>query len=295
MLRGFAALMAALFLFHGAAAGEEVKLKHGGLTLNAKLEMADGKSMADGIVLITHGTLAHNGMELIVAQQELLKEREISSLAINLSLGLDDRHGTYDCAVPHKHRHGDAVTEIAAWVAWLKGRGATSIAVMGHSRGGAQTALYAAREPDPAVEKVILLAPATSDPAKTAKSYEKRYGVSLALLLEQVGDMVAGGGGEMLEQTDFLYCADARVSASSFMSYYLADPNRDTPSLVERVKLPMLGIVGTADEVVADALPRLKEKAGDRLTVVEVEDAGHFFRDLYGEDVADAVQEFLEQ
>jgi len=29
--------------------------------------------------------------------------------------------------------------------------------------------------------------------------------------------------------------------------------------------------------------------------VVEVEDAGHFFRDLYGEDVADAVQEFLEQ
>ncbi|MCP5365954.1 MAG: alpha/beta hydrolase [Hyphomicrobiales bacterium] len=294
MIRFLAGLLAAGALAAGVAAAEEVTIPHGGKTLNGNLELAEGKSMADGIVVLVHGTLAHNGMELIAAQQSLLEEREISSLAINLSLGLDDRHGMYDCATPHTHHHRDAVAEIAAWVAWLKGRGAKSVTVMGHSRGGAQTALYAAQAPDRVVEKVILLAPGTSDSARIGAEYEKRHGVSLALLLDQAKGLVAAGrGGDLMAPVDFLYCNDAKVAAAAFLDYYAPSPDLDGPGLVDRIKLPVLAIVGTADTVVPDARPRLKEKAGGHLRVVEVQDAGHFFRDLYGEDVADAVQEFL--
>lgn len=49
----------------------------------------------------------------------------------------------YDCAKPHRHRLVDALDEIAAWVDWLKQRGASDIVLLGHSRGGNQAAWYA--------------------------------------------------------------------------------------------------------------------------------------------------------
>ncbi|HEX9628167.1 MAG TPA: hypothetical protein VGA00_14595 [Acidiferrobacterales bacterium] len=59
----------------GLARADEVTLPYKGLTLNAELELVAGKKLADGVVLITHGGLAHRGMESIVYIQELLKER----------------------------------------------------------------------------------------------------------------------------------------------------------------------------------------------------------------------------
>ena len=75
---------------------------------------------------MTHGALAHNGMEIIATLQGLFTEADISSLAINLSLGLDDRHGMYDCATPHTHKHSDALNEIDVWLDWLETQGANN-------------------------------------------------------------------------------------------------------------------------------------------------------------------------
>ena len=51
---------------------KEVKIKHGDLTLNANLNLAPGKSLADGIVLMLHGTLAHKDMELIQEPKDMI-------------------------------------------------------------------------------------------------------------------------------------------------------------------------------------------------------------------------------
>ena len=84
-------LVAAAVLMPGRPApAEEVKINHGGLTLNADLELAGGKTLADGVVLMTHGLLAHKGMEIMTALKGLLAERGLNTLAINLSLNLDD-------------------------------------------------------------------------------------------------------------------------------------------------------------------------------------------------------------
>ena len=45
-----------------AVEAKEVTLRHKGLTLNANLELVAGKTLADGVILITHGGLAHRDM-----------------------------------------------------------------------------------------------------------------------------------------------------------------------------------------------------------------------------------------
>lgn len=226
-----------------ASAAERVEIKSGTFTLNGNLVLADGKTIADGVVLITHGTLTHNGMETITALQSVLADRDTGSLAINLSLGLDNRDGAYDCATPHRHRHFDALDEIGAWVDWLKGKGASSVVLMGHSRGGNQTAVFAAERADATVSKVVLLAPMLSDPDAEAKDYEAKYGTASAPILDRAKGLVAEGkGGAMLSKTGFIYCKDAEVTAEAFVSYYDPVPRRHTPAVLPQIKAPVLVI-----------------------------------------------------
>ena len=288
-------LVAAAVLMPGRPApAEEVKINHGGLTLNADLELAGGKTLADGVVLMTHGLLAHKGMEIMMALKGLLAERGLNTLAINLSLDLDDRHGMVDCPTPHRHRDADAMGEIAAWVAWLNNKGAGPVTLLGHSRGGNQAARYAAGNPDPAVKRLVLVAPATSNPGKPARGYYRRYKKDLAPLLKKArGLMAAGKGNALMKDVDFLYCPKTTVTAATFADYYGANPERDTPSVIRRITLPVLAVAGGSDRVNPHFGKKMKKLPQANVKLVVIEDAGHFFRDLFGEDLADAIAEFI--
>ncbi len=277
-----------------SAQAKEVSIRLGQLELLGNLERAEGKDIADGVLLITHGTLAHNRMELIRALQDLLKERGISTLAINLSLGITRRRGMYDCRQPMRHRHEDAVAEIAAWVDWLRRRGAREIWLLGHSRGGNQTAWYAATMADPAVTKVILLAPMTDDEKTAAASYEKRFGVPLAPMLAQARDFrAAGRGGDPMELPGILYCKDALATPDSFLSYHAPDPRRDTLYWLPKIRVPVLVIAASDDQVVPDLIEKVKPLADGKRIRLQVIDADHFFRDFAAEDAADAITAFI--
>jgi hypothetical protein len=82
---------------------EEVTIERDGLTLNADLHLADGKTVAEGVVLMTHAFLQHNRMEIMRVIPELFREHGYSTLAMTYSAGLDNRRGPYDCATPHRH------------------------------------------------------------------------------------------------------------------------------------------------------------------------------------------------
>ena len=140
-----AALIGAIFSLTPLRA-EEVRTDHQGLDVTGELSIASGKSLKqDGVVLLVHGSLGHDRMEIISAQQELLREAGINSLAITLSLGLNERRGMFDCSIEQDHRNEDAAEEIRSWVDWLKAQGVTNIVLAGHSRGGNQAAIYAAK------------------------------------------------------------------------------------------------------------------------------------------------------
>lgn len=288
-------LASALLLVTTAVAAEPVKLGHGGLTLNANLETTGGDWQKGPVVLMTHGTLAHGRMEIMQGLQAALKDRGISSLSITLSLGLDDRQGMYECKTPHTHRHTDAVDEIGAWLGWLRSQGVAKAALLGHSRGGNQTARFAADNPAAPVTAVVLIAPQTATPGDAAEDYQKRFGKPLAVPLARAQQLLGEGKGTtLLENVDLLYCADTSASAASFASYYGPDERMDTPRLIPQIQAPVLVIAGSEDEVVKGLVGKVEPMAdGRRVKLQVVDGADHFFRDLYAEDAADAVKAAL--
>ncbi|HWR75699.1 MAG TPA: alpha/beta fold hydrolase [Thiobacillus sp.] len=276
------------------AQANEVSLPYKGLSLNANLELAPGKQPADGVILITHGGLAHRDMELITDLQKQFKERAYNTLAINLSLGLSNRHGIYDCNVTHRHLNDDAKEEIGAWINWLHKQGARRVVLLGHSRGGAQTALYAAERDNELVKAVVLLAPATKDNTNAA-IYPRRYQKPLEPLLEKARKLVDSGKGDaVLKHVGLLSCSDTMATARTFVSYYGQDPRLDSPYLIPKLKKPTLVVVAGSDEEVIGLGKKLAPLAdGTRVRMKVIEGADHLFRDLYADDAADAIDTFL--
>jgi len=287
--------IAGLLAFMAPLAAEEVSQKLDGLTVTGHMEMAAGKSFKDGVVLITHGTLAHNRMELIKTLQNGLKAQGYNSLAINLSLGLDRRASAmYDCPTPHVHRHEDAVAEIGAWTRWLKGKGATRIALMGHSRGGNQTAWALAEKDDPAYTAAVLIAPQTWEAGYHLKDYKARYKADLKPLLAKAEKLVTEGKGDTLIDMDFIYCDKTRAAARSVVSYYRDDPRMNTPTLLKQVKKPVLVIIGSADSTVKGLPSMMAEVAdGKLIKAYTVDGADHLFMDLYADEVVEQAVKFI--
>jgi pimeloyl-ACP methyl ester carboxylesterase len=286
--------MAALSLCAATAAAREITLRHDRLVLNAHLELSAGKHIADGVILITHSGLAHGRMDMLSYLQELLKDSGYSSLAITLSLGVDNRHGMFDCQAVHRHRYADGAAEIGAWLDWLKQQGVRKTILLGHSRGAAQTAMYMAGHDNSLVKAVVLLAPDTQA-TNDAVAYQRRHHTPLAPVLQKAQALVQAGKGQtVLEHTGILYCADTSVTADTIMSYYGPDPRLDTPYLIPGIRKPLLIVIAGNDEVVVGYRDKFAPFVdGQRVQMKVVEGAGHFFRDLYADDAVDAIRVFL--
>lgn len=281
-------------LFSSSASAEEVTLKHNDLRLNARLELASGKQVTDGVILMTHGSLAHKDMEIMTHMRELLAERGYSTLAINLSLGVDNRQGMYGCSTTHRHRNEDAATEIGLWVNWLADKGARWVVLLGHSRGGAQTALYLAGKPHKIVKAAVLMAPAlesNTDP----EAYSKRHGMKHEGVVKRMQVAVQEGRGQgPVRPIGILHCEETAVTPESWLSYYGPDAQVDTPRLLAKVKLPVLVLAGSADTVVPDLAEAMKRGVRNRRVVTKVvEDADHMFHDLFADDAADVIAGFM--
>ena len=98
----------------------------------------------------------------------------------------------------------------------------------------------------------------------------------------------------LMESVDFIYCEQTSATAASFVSYHAADADMDTPSVIPAIKAPVLVIAGTEDSAVRNLPEKMEPVAdGERVQLLVMDGADHFFRDLYSEDIADAVAELL--
>lgn len=287
--------MLLLGCFWGQVSADEVLLRHDDIELRADLTLAEDKALSDGVVVLLHGTLAHNRMEIVSTVAELLNDEGYNTLAVNLSFAIDKRpEGMLDCGIEHRHQHEDAIAELQAWTAWLQAQGAGKIALWGHSRGGNQVAWFASEHDSDLLESVILVAPATWNGREYAAAYEKRYGKPLSALMAQAQAAVdAGKSGEMMAVPGFVYCQDATASAAAFLSYGRDDTSKDTPTVVRDISKPVLVVMGSADEVVADLPAQMTKLTQDNISVETVEGADHFFLDLYADDMVELIVDFL--
>ncbi len=276
-----------------AAETESVELPVGDLTLTGDLVRPDDVDMSQPVVLLVHGTFAHKDVELMEALQGALAERDIASLAVTLSLGQDRREGMWDCNQPSTHRHEDAVAEIGAWVDWLGTEGYQQIVPLGHSRGGAQVALWLARVGERAdIPTAVLLAPMTEDAGTAVENYEQRFGAKLADVLAEAK---AAEPDQTLEVPGLVYCSGTNATAQSVLSYHADNPERDTPTLLTRgVSMPVLVIAASEDEVITDLPERLAPIVDEtKLRLEVVEGADHLFLDFFAEDAADLIAEHI--
>jgi pimeloyl-ACP methyl ester carboxylesterase len=245
-------------------------------------------------VLLLHGTFSHRDTEIIQSLEQLLSDAGATTLAINLSLGTEARDGPFPCDSEHRHRDGDALRELGRWMAWLEDQGAADITLLGHSRGSNQIARFAAEAENPRIHRLILVAPPRWSAESTRAAYRSRHGGDLDAALAMAAAQIADGrGGELLPQPVGLhYCDDASVSADSFLSYYREDPLRDTAAVLAALSLPVLVVTGSEDDVVPDMAADLVG-GGSNVSVVEIDGADHFFRDLYADELVDHALEFL--
>ncbi len=280
-MRPSALFLAALALVAGPAiaAAEPVQIKPSLLRLNGNLEIPDGRKLAgEDVVLLVHGTLSHDRQETIAALQKNLKQRGLASLAITLSLGIDDRQGLRPCDVVHDYALAGAQREIRLWIEWLSAQRVKSVDILGFSRGGAQVAAIGPELPT--VRRMVLLAPTFATSVEQAEIYQRTFGHPLAPELE------AARKQPLQKQTvDFLTCKQAPVLGATFLDAYAELP----PRLATKTGHPTLVVIAGKDEIVPDLASRLPSD----VRPVTIEGANHFFPDLYGEEVADAVATFL--
>jgi pimeloyl-ACP methyl ester carboxylesterase len=280
-MRPSALFFAALALAAGPvlAAAEPVQIKPSLLRLNGNLEVPDGRKLAgENVVVLVHGTLSHDRQETMAALQKNLRERGITSLAITLSLGIDDRQGARACDVVHDYALAGAQREIRLWIEWLTAQRAKSVDILGFSRGGAQVA---AMGPElPTVRRLVLVAPTFATAPEQAATYERTFGHPLAPELEAARK-------EPLQKrtVDFLTCKQAPVLGATFLDAYTELP----PRLAAKTGHPTLVIVAGKDEIVPD----LGGKLPSDVRPVVIDGASHFFPDLYGEEAADVIAKFL--
>lgn len=276
-----------LLAWSSAVIAAPVQIEHNGLILNANL-VAE-LSREQPIYLIVHGTWAHQGMEIIVALQRLLAENDLPSLAITLSQGMSDRSGFLACEDAGSANYELAVEEIDAWVRMLVQADWRNIVIVGHSRGGAQVALYRTRHQHIGqVQGLVLLAPALWHGEAIHARYDARGGATLDQVLAEARTSDAATIGPY----PLLNCDQVLAPPATFLSYYAADVPKHTPDLLSHVDIPVQVFIGSNDALSRWSAP--EQAAVGRMAhvrFVEIDGAGHFFRDLYLDDVVDEMLE----
>lgn len=276
---------------HTPVMAEEVTQQFNGLTLNANLVLAEGQTLEDPIAVILHGIMGHNKMEVIESTQRALFDNDYSSLAFNLSLGLDNRKGFFDCEAPHQHTVEGALTEIQAWIDWLKSQGTTQIILMAHSR--SEVLIYAALMADPAIFNVVVLAPAIY-PARDR--FTDRYGNNFEDTRARMEAAAKQGKGrELVAGVDFFFCPQATVMPDTWLSYYGKDsPYPDLAAHIPNLPVRTLIIFGTEDEVIVDGHESVNPLVDNETVFMFIVDgAGHFFLDFNIDEAMEAAIEFI--
>jgi pimeloyl-ACP methyl ester carboxylesterase len=238
----------------GVARAEAVSHEYLGLTVVGNLELAANKTLKDhGAVVLVHDSLAHHTDVTIAKLQKALVGKGLNSVAISLSLGMNQRKGAFDCTHEHDHRHGDASDEIVAWVEWLQGQGASPVSVFGHGRGATQVALSAAERQDMGINRLVLANPPSVTQLVTGARYQQQFGQALTPVLEQARKLVEDGEGDtLLNVPGFLTCTKARTTAAAFVDYYGGDTRQDIVSLLPELKQQTLVVVAGNDSTARD-------------------------------------------
>ncbi|MEE4244906.1 MAG: hypothetical protein V2I33_05820 [Kangiellaceae bacterium] len=257
---------------------EPVSITYNKLKLNGNMMPSADKTKP--FFIIVHGTWATHNMELPTTLQELLFESDYGSLAITLSMNLSDRKTNYACNKPLKVGHDDNINEIGLWLDYLAKLGYRNIHAIGHSRGGSQLALFNQRN-DSTIKFQYLIAPMTFE-----------YDATLLAKLNSKAD------DEIITDRKVLYCDKVTTNVGVLKNLFGTKPEKNTPSILSKSKMPTVVFLGSEDPLTKSFKSEENtSKLVNRLSYQEIliDGAGHFFRDLYSDEIVEHIVEFIER
>lgn len=267
-----------------------------GLTLLADYRAPISPRRSAPAVLLVHGVL-QTGKHLVVRPlAELLARKGYPTLSITLSHGVTRRTDPLTCDSLHIFALEDSVPEIRTWLKWLRDRGHPSAVLMGHSLGANQVLYYAVKAGDIYVRALVSIALVQSGREHLIRLFERTKGKNFDGVVIEAQRLAATGNEERLLTVPFFACSQARVSVRAFLSYFGPDAPGKPATLLPSVRIPYLAAHGSADTRASALAPevRVLQRGNTAFRWTEIQAADHFFREFLAEDLAEAVESFLE-
>ena len=245
--------------------------------------------------LIVHGTRGHKGMEIIKTLSSRLHEEGYTVLSINISYGFHNRKDEFlSCNIKHNHNEHESVGEIISWYNYLVSKGYNKINFIGHSRGGFNIMQALSIINNKEINS-FLLAPFIDTYIGTKTYYEEELGIPYELIIKSPDNYYLA---DRYKPINFLFCENVNVSSQTFGSYLNYSRNKlDYPftfnilDLINESTFPVTIFSGTDDEITMDNYKIYKKIKKSNVKAITLEGGGHFFRDLYLEDVIDIIIE----
>lgn len=198
-----------------------------------------------------------------------------------------------------QERFEDCLIDIRCWIKFLEKQGYKDIILQGHSLGAVKVAYYQAKTKNPRVQGLILISP--SDMIALAEA-EKNRGEWLETARRMIKE---GRGDELMPGILWDYYL---ISANTYLDFSLRDDavdvfnlyDRDKPSVLKDIKVPILAIYGEKDDAsvlpVKESLEIISKKVTNspKFDTAIIKGAPHSFFG-HEEELAEIIAKWLER
>lgn len=272
------AVLLSLILFLPLVCAETIEAKLGtGITVSAKFHKG---LVSQPAVVLLHGFLQSYHSEPMNTLAGNLASAGYTTLSPTISLDVNKRSQSMLCETAHTHTMNQEVKEIAHWVKWLDNKGYKNIVLVGFSSGSIQALAYTAQNAHPSIKKTILISPS---PIVLDKAENQKIRALLAA--RKSSDKTR------LEQFSLGYCKNSYVAtAQDFLTYARYD-DRKMLELFNQNPVPGEIILGSQDSTLSAGWVAQIKSLKTRVRIIN--DANHFFSDMYETDLAEAVASIL--
>ncbi|MEC9205619.1 MAG: hypothetical protein VYE31_00280 [Pseudomonadota bacterium] len=269
---------------------KQVQINESGHKLNGLLTIAENNSKKN-VVLLVHGILGHQKMEIIENLKTLLYENNIDSLSINLSYGIKERENSFfECDQKHNHDEKTSLQEIYKWHKFLIKNKYQNIYLLGHSRGALNIAQYYSSNNELRSENLFLLAPPSKNKNDHIKLFKNRHNIDLETELLKMSNRMSEGK-EVYTKINFFHCKDSVVHDKTFLSYYQNKIN--LIGALHKIDIPIYIFTASEDNIANLTFSKVTKLDKENIELIQIDGSGHMFRDLYLEEVMDTVLEVI--
>ena len=248
--------------------------------LVATAEYTKGDADAPSI-LILHGFLQTRDSHTVTRLYTSLVDSGFSVLAPTLTLGINRRKSSLDCEAIHSHSMTSDMAEIDMWSKWLHIKSHAKVILIGHSAGSVQLLSYMGQKNHDHIDQGIYVS--LSYFGSAPASHETPLDSAQAKTSLQ-------NGKNKLQEFGLSYCKKYVTTPENYLSYYVWQPEKILTTM-KKIQVPVSVIIGSEDQRISKEW--VSSMLKNKIKILSVAGAGHFFDNEYEFDLQDTIETLL--